>query len=68
MTSADYVHSGKVLTTMGYCMDFKFRRLLKITASKLIAAVRAVLWMGRNRGSGHGRQRPKQSPRRVTSA
>jgi len=43
MTAADYVHSGKVLTTMGYCMDFKLRRLVKLTANKLIALVKAAL-------------------------
>jgi len=43
MTSADYAHSGKVLRTMGYCMDFKVTRLVKITANKLISMVKAVL-------------------------
>lgn len=41
MTPADYAHSGKVLRTLGYCMDFKLRRLLRITASTLLAVVRA---------------------------
>ena len=34
MTSSDYIYSGKVLNTLGYCMDFKLTRLLKLTASK----------------------------------
>jgi uncharacterized peroxidase-related enzyme len=35
MSSADYLHSGSRLVTMGYCMDFGFRRILR------------VLWVGR---------------------
>lgn len=34
MNSSDYLYSGKVLNTLGYCMDFKISRLLKLTASK----------------------------------
>lgn len=34
MKSSDYLYSGKVLNTLGYCMDFKLSRLLKLTASK----------------------------------
>lgn len=67
MTSADYVHSGKVLSTIGYCMDFKLRRLMKIAANNLIAVVRVVLLRGRNRGSEQGRQWPKPSPTQQTS-
>jgi len=35
MNSADYLHSGKRLVTMGYCMDFNLRQILK------------VMWVGR---------------------
>jgi len=35
MSAADYVHSGNRLLTMGYCMDFSWRGILKI------------LWVGR---------------------
>lgn len=35
MTAADYVHSGNRLVTMGYCMDFSLKGILK------------VLWVGR---------------------
>ena len=35
MSSADYVHSGNRLLTMGYCMDFSWKGILKI------------LWVGR---------------------
>jgi len=41
MTPADYVHSGKVLRTLGYCMDFKLRRLFRITANTLLSMVRS---------------------------
>jgi len=68
MTAADYVHSGKVLSTMGYCMDFKLRRLVKIAANKMIAGIKAVISLGRNRGSARTGQWPKQSPRRQTPA
>lgn len=68
MTSADYAHTGKVLSSLGYCMDFKLIRLVKIAASKLIAVVKAVLLPGRNRVSERGRSWPKPSPSRQTSA
>jgi len=32
MKSSDYLYSGKVLTTLGYCMDFKLSRLIRLTA------------------------------------
>lgn len=40
MSSTDYVYSGKVLKRLGYCMDFKLTRLLKIAASALMTMVR----------------------------
>lgn len=46
MTSADYAHSGKVLRTMGYCMDFKLVRLVKLAATRIISAARSVLLAG----------------------
>ena len=42
MTPADYAYSGKVLSTLGYCMDFKFRRLLSIRPGQLWAILRGV--------------------------
>ena len=42
MTSADYLHSGKVLKGFGYCMDFKLTRLLKIAATALMTMVKSV--------------------------
>lgn len=42
MDPADYVHSGKVLKRLGYCMDFKLSRLLKIAANTLMTMVKSV--------------------------
>ena len=40
MTSAGYLYSGRVLKGLGYCMDFKLRRLVKIAASTLMSLVK----------------------------
>lgn len=40
MRNADYLYSGKVLNTLGYCMDFKLTRLMKLTASRFRAVLR----------------------------
>jgi uncharacterized peroxidase-related enzyme len=42
MAPTDYVHSGRVLKRLGYCMDFKLSRLLKIAASTLLTMVRSA--------------------------
>jgi uncharacterized peroxidase-related enzyme len=42
MTSADYLHSGKVLKGLGYCMDFNLRRLVEIAASSLMTLVKST--------------------------
>jgi uncharacterized peroxidase-related enzyme len=42
MNPTDYVHSGKVLKRLGYCMDFKITRLLKIAASTLLTMVKST--------------------------
>lgn len=34
MTNSDYLYSGKVLNTLGYCMDFKLTRLVRLAAGK----------------------------------
>jgi hypothetical protein len=48
-------------------MDFKLRRLLRITANKLVAVVRAVFSTGRKKGAERTRQWPKKNPRALTS-
>jgi hypothetical protein len=60
MTSADYLFSGKVLNTMGYCMDFKLTRLIKLTATKFKSVARTMFGTRRNRVSENGRQWPKE--------
>jgi uncharacterized peroxidase-related enzyme len=42
MASTDYVHSGRVLKRLGYCMDFKLSRLLRIAASALMTRVKSA--------------------------
>src|SRR5262245_45509462 len=42
MTSDDYLHSGRVLKKLGYCMDFNLSRLLKVAASTLMAMVKSA--------------------------
>ena len=43
MKSSDYLYSGKVLTTLGYCMDFKLTRLAKLTALSF-SSVKAIFF------------------------
>jgi len=42
MSPTDYVYSGKVLKRLGYCMDFKLTRLLKIAANSLMTMVKSA--------------------------
>lgn len=42
MNSTDYVYSGKVLKRLGYCMDFKLSRLMKIAANTLMTLVKSA--------------------------
>ena len=60
MTSSDYLFSGRVLNTMGYCMDFKLTRLMKLTATKFRSVFKVVLWPRRNRNSVKRRDWPKK--------
>lgn len=48
MSSSDYLYSGKVLNTLGYCMDFKLTRLMKLTASRFKSV--AGLFLPKRRG------------------
>ena len=40
MSAAGDAHSGRVLKRLGYCMDFKLSRLVKLTARTLMTIVR----------------------------
>ena len=42
MKSSDYLYSGKVLTTLGYCMDFKLTRLMRLTTRRFKAVVQML--------------------------
>lgn len=65
MKSSDYLYSGKVLNTLGYCMDFKLTRLLKLVAGRCGSVIRFLLprWATGRRRTESGqaawtRQRP----------
>lgn len=48
MRSSDYLYSGKVLNTLGYCMDFKLTRLVRLTLLRF-RAVAAIFLPKRRR-------------------
>ena len=60
MTSADYAHSGRVLRTLGYCMDFKLARLIRILAGRLVMIARAMLFGNRSKSRAVRRPAPGQ--------
>jgi len=62
MTSSDYLYSGKVLNTLGYCMDFKLTRLMKLTTIKFKSVTGFFFSRRRNKGSAQGRQWPPEKP------
>lgn len=68
MTPEDYAHSGRVLKNMGYCMDFKVSRLLKLIAARTIEGVGSLLLACRTRRMGSPRQWRHQSSRPFTLA
>ncbi len=43
MNASDYLYSGRVLNTLGYCMDFKLTRLLKLAAGKSRSVISFLL-------------------------
>jgi len=57
MSSADYLFSGQVLNTLGYCMDFKLTRLVKLVARKFTSVTRFFL-PKRGRTSTNGQTTP----------
>ena len=63
MTSTDYLFSGQVLNTLGYCMDFKLTRLVRLTASKFKSVARILFRkQGANQGAEAGREWPEKKP------
>jgi uncharacterized peroxidase-related enzyme len=67
MTPADYEHSGRVLLKMGYCMDFKVTRLIKLITGKLFAWIKGSRFAENKKESGQRRPWLKHSPGRLTS-
>lgn len=43
MRPADYLYSGKVLNTLGYCMDFKLTRLVRLTVLRFRSVMMVFL-------------------------
>jgi uncharacterized peroxidase-related enzyme len=60
MGSTDYLFSGKVLSTMGYCMDFKLTRLVMLMTTKFKSVVRMLFLKRRSKKSARG-QWPKKN-------
>jgi len=52
MESSDYLYSGRVLNTLGYCMDFKLTRLMRLTATRFRSVLHFVLFKRGKRGAG----------------
>ncbi len=50
MKASNYLYSGKVLNTLGYCMDFKLTRLIKLTTTRFKHVVRICFSRNRKRG------------------
>lgn len=51
MRTSDYLYSGKVLNTLGYCMDFKLTRLARLTTSRLRTVVAFFFGNSRKKNS-----------------
>lgn len=62
MTSSDYLFSGKVLNSMGYCMDFKLTRLMKLVATRFHIIVRGIFRSRRKKRSANGGDWPQKKP------
>jgi uncharacterized peroxidase-related enzyme len=63
MTSTDYLFSGQVLNTLGYCMDFKLTRLARLATGKFKSVARFFLRKrGVKRGAGPGREWLEKKP------
>jgi len=61
MGSTDYLFSGKVLSTMGYCMDFKLTRLVMLMTTKFKSVVRMLFLKRRSKKSARGQDWPKKN-------
>src|SRR4030095_5722643 len=63
MTSTDYLFSGQVLNTLGYCMDFKLTRLVRLTTRKFNYMARILLHkQGASQRAEGGPEWPEKKP------
>ena len=62
MKSTDYLYSGKVLTTLGYCMDFKVSRLVKLTALSFNSVKEIFFTRKRAKTGGQSSRWSKKDP------
>lgn len=68
MASTDYLFSGKVLSTLGYCMDFKLTRLVMLMTTKFKAVVGMLFFKRRGKQSGRGQEWSKKNSTSVNLA
>ena len=68
MKTSDYLYSGKVLNTLGYCMDFKLTRLIKLTTTRFKHVARIFFSKSRKENSEPGSTDTQKSPSRLKSA
>jgi len=68
MKASNYLYSGKVLNTLGYCMDFKLTRLIKLTTTKFKHVVGIFFSKGRKKNLESGPEWPeeKSAPADIT--
>ena len=64
MRTSDYLYSGKVLNTLGYCMDFKLTRLARLTASRFRTVIAFFFSRGRRKKT-QGQEWPANDPASV---
>lgn len=68
MKSSDYLFSGRVLNTLGYCMDFKVIRLLKLVTGKFREVITFLFprtFKSRKRSGSDGAEWTAQRPSSV---
>jgi uncharacterized peroxidase-related enzyme len=68
MKSSDYLYSGKVLNTLGYCMDFKLTRLAKLIAGQFRTVIAFLLPKRIKRKFNWGNAARPWAPERPSSA
>ncbi|MDB6053024.1 MAG: putative peroxidase, selenocysteine-containing [Verrucomicrobiales bacterium] len=67
MKSSDYLYSGKVLNTLGYCMDFKLTRLIKLLAGRFSAVADIFILKKRRKYSAARPSADQKSPKQLES-